>query len=112
MFPCLLFFVNTSAPLNYKVLLYGLKRICKAANVTVVTPHELRHSSTELYMQLGEANEEDIHRTNERLQWVAQNLSDTISGKSKGGFHLRVVDTNGHLTPRKAFLKFRTCAKY
>ena len=50
------------AMLNYKVFLYGVKRICKMAGVPEVTPHELRHSFTELCIQFGGAKMEDIRR--------------------------------------------------
>ncbi|OFZ70901.1 MAG: hypothetical protein A3K03_13970, partial [Bdellovibrionales bacterium RIFOXYD1_FULL_44_7] len=68
--------------LNYESLNSGLKELCRKAGIKVVTPHELRHSSTELYIDKG-ASAEDvrrllnqkslsataryIHRTDERL---------------------------------------------
>ena len=95
--------------LDYSVILRGVKNLCREAGVTIVTPHELRHSCTELYMQLGEASMEDIrrllhhksaqttqryiHRTDERLHWTARNLSNSILGKSKRGFGLHVVNS-------------------
>jgi integrase len=39
----------------------GLKRLCRKAGLPVVTPHELRHSCTELWLESG-ATEEDIIR--------------------------------------------------
>jgi integrase len=47
--------------LLYETLYAGLKRICREAGVTVVSPHGLRHSCTELWMLAG-ANVEDIRR--------------------------------------------------
>lgn len=63
-----------------------LPRLCRRAGVKRITPHELRHSCTELYVQAG-ASAEDlrrllnhkslsatiryIHRTDERLQGIA-----------------------------------------
>lgn len=79
--------------LNYKVYFYGLKRLCKEAGVKVITPHELRHSCTELYVEQG-ASQEDlrrllnqtsltatkryIHRTDERLSGIAKNVGSTL----------------------------------
>lgn len=72
--------------LSYETYLRALRRLCKAAQVPEVTPHELRHSCTELYVQAG-ASAEDIrrllnqssltatarymHRTDERLSGIA-----------------------------------------
>ncbi len=81
--------------LNYRVLLYGVKRLCREAGIRQVTPHELRHSATELYMRFGGSNLEDIrrllnhktdactvryiHRTSEKLQIAAQKVSEAVS---------------------------------
>lgn len=72
--------------LQYEVFLRGLKRHCKALGFIELTPHELRHSCTELYVEQG-AGPEDIrrllnqsslsvtqryiHRTDERLMYIA-----------------------------------------
>lgn len=69
-----------------------LKKLCREAEVKVVTPHELRHSSTELYYEAG-ASVEDIrrllnhkslsstqkyiHRTDRRLSSIAENVGYT-----------------------------------
>jgi len=66
-----------------------LPRLCAQAGVKRVTPHELRHSCTELYVQVG-ASAEDLrrllnhkslsatirymHRTDERLQGIASQI--------------------------------------
>jgi len=47
--------------LSYSSFLYGLRRLCQSHGLTVVTPHELRHSATELWVEQG-ATEEDIVR--------------------------------------------------
>lgn len=47
--------------LPYETYLHALRRICRQAGVPVVTPHELRHSSTEIWIQAG-ASAEDIRR--------------------------------------------------
>lgn len=73
--------------LSYNALLDGVKRLCGEAGVAIVTPHELRHSATELWYEMG-ASEEDlrrllnqksssttrryIHRTDERLKNLAR----------------------------------------
>jgi integrase len=77
--------------LSYETYEDQLKRFCKKAGVKAVTPHELRHSCTELFIQSG-ASAEDIrrllnqksltatarymHRTNERLQGIADKVSE------------------------------------
>jgi integrase len=77
--------------LKYNILLNGLKRLCKKAEVKIITPHELRHSCSELYVQEG-ASAEDIrrllnhsslnvtqryiHRTNERLDGIASKVQN------------------------------------
>ena len=76
--------------LSYSSYLKGLKEICRQAGVDILTPHELRHTATELYYTAG-ANTEDlkrllnhssvrttetyIHRTSERLTGIAQKLA-------------------------------------
>lgn len=80
--------------LSYNTYLRALKRLCETAGVPVVTPHELRHTSTELWVQQG-ATEEDIrrllnhasasttrrymHRTEERLTALGTNLGNSAS---------------------------------
>lgn len=72
--------------LNYDSFLRALQRHCREIGITVVTPHELRHSATELYYTAGASTEDlkrllnhssvkttetYIHRTTERLQQIA-----------------------------------------
>ncbi len=75
--------------LSYETYLRALRRACQEAGVPEVTPHELRHSCAELYVQAG-ATAEDIrrllnqssltatarymHRTDERLNLIASRL--------------------------------------
>jgi integrase len=77
---------NCGEMLSYKVFNKALVKLCNEAGVPRVTPHELRHSCTELYVQHG-ASAEDvrrllnqkslsataryIHRTDPRLQALA-----------------------------------------
>ena len=76
--------------LNFNVYSAGLKSFCRELGLREVTPHELRHSCTELYIEQG-ASEEDImrllnqknssvtrryiHRTPERLARVAAQIT-------------------------------------
>ena len=75
--------------LHYESVRKHLKLLCQRANVPVITPHELRHSATELYFSQS-ANLEDvrrllnhqsltaiapyIHRTDHRLQGIAEQI--------------------------------------
>lgn len=75
--------------LPYHTYLVALRRLCVDAGVLEVTPHELRHTCTEIYVQAG-ASAEDIrrllnhsgftatkhyiHRTDERLTSIAGKL--------------------------------------
>lgn len=84
--------------LSYHSFYSGLKRLCREAGVTAVTPHELRHSCTELYVELG-ASLEDlrrllnhksssvtatyVHQTNERLQKIATEVGRSQSRPPK-----------------------------
>jgi integrase len=79
--------------LSYNTYLPALARLCQRAGVPAITPHELRHSATEVYVQAG-ATEEDlrrllnhasavstrryIHRTNSRLVQIAGNISPAL----------------------------------
>jgi integrase len=45
----------------YQTYYKALGRVCRAAQVPVVSPHELRHSCTELWVQIG-ATQEDLRR--------------------------------------------------
>lgn len=77
--------------LSYDTYYGGLKKLCKEAGVHSVTPHELRHTATELYVQAGASTEDIrrllnhkslnatkhyIHRTDERLARIASTLRD------------------------------------
>ncbi|MGZ3697593.1 MAG: tyrosine-type recombinase/integrase [Bdellovibrionota bacterium] len=76
--------------LNYESFVRkSLPALCKKAGVKRITPHELRHSCTEIYVQAG-ASAEDLrrllnhkslsatirymHRTDERLQSIASKI--------------------------------------
>lgn len=75
--------------LKYEILLAGLRRLCKDAGVKPVSPHELRHSCSEEWVQAG-ASREDIarvlnhsspriterymHRTDERLSAISEKV--------------------------------------
>lgn len=88
--------------LRYESFLLNLRKLCNLTGLPCITPHELRHSATELYLENG-ANTEDIrrllnhssvsttlkylHRTGSRLQNIADSLSLTSVHASK----LRVV---------------------
>jgi integrase len=79
--------------LAYETYEDQLPRFCKRAGVTRVTPHELRHSCTELYVQAG-ASAEDVrrllnqksltatarymHRTDERLKSIAGRIGEPL----------------------------------
>lgn len=85
-----------SIMLHYTVFNVTLKRLCKENGLPIVTPHELRHSSTELYVENG-ASVEDIrrllhhksgattmryiHRSDERLNGLAEKVGNKISHK-------------------------------
>lgn len=81
---------NQGKMLPYPTYIVALKKICEEAGVPQVTPHELRHTCTEIYVQAG-ASAEDIrrllnhsgftatkhyiHRTDERLNSIAGSIS-------------------------------------
>lgn len=80
--------------LQYNVLMKGLKRLCTKAGVTVITPHELRHSCSEGWIHRGASqmdvarvlNQSDprtteryLHRSDDRLKAIAQGWAE---GKS------------------------------
>jgi len=93
--------------LNYRVLLYGLKNLCRRAGVKTVTPHELRHSYSELCIHFGDASVEDvrrllhhksldatkryIHRTEERLTKVASMLNQNLPSLRRSEHRLKLV---------------------
>lgn len=75
--------------LQYEQLLYQLKKLCKQAEIPVITPHELRHSTAELYFNQSASiedvrklfNHQDatttklyVHRTDSRLQAIADQI--------------------------------------
>ena len=47
---------------SYNTLLRGVRRLCAEAKVSIITPHEMRHSTSELWYQDGGASKEDIRR--------------------------------------------------
>ena len=75
--------------LKYEYFYGALKRVCKQAGVTEIRPHELRHSTSELYFNNG-ATVEDIrrllnqsslnataayiHKTSDRVKLLAKNV--------------------------------------
>jgi integrase len=88
---------ETGEMLPYGTYLQALRRACREAGVPEVTPHELRHSCTELYVQAG-ATAEDIrrllnqssltatarymHRTEARLNSIAERVGAPASESS------------------------------
>lgn len=50
--------IYSGAMLEYKKIYNGVKKLCKEYGVPEVTPHELRHSRTKLWMQNGASIEE------------------------------------------------------
>lgn len=83
-----------------------LKILCKEAEVTIITPHELRHSCTELYIEQG-ASVEDIrrllnqkslnatacylHRTDDRLSALAGKVGSQIINFDEPRPYLKAV---------------------
>jgi integrase len=76
--------------LPYETYLRALARACRKAGVKVITPHELRHSSTEIWVRAGASTEDIrrllnhsnlsatmgyIHRTDSRLSEVGKGVS-------------------------------------
>ncbi len=76
--------------LKYDGVKSGLRRICKRLGVKRITPHEMRHSATDLYYTAGASTEDlrrllnhsstqttkiYIHRTDKRLSEVANNIT-------------------------------------
>jgi integrase len=81
--------------LSHNAFLRNLTRLCKQTGVKRVTPHELRHSCTEIFVQNG-ASQEDlrrllnhsslsatqkyIHRTDDRLNALAASIERPDQG--------------------------------
>ena len=80
---------TTGNMLNYNRFLTHLETLCRKANVQRITPHELRHSCTELYVEQGASSEDIrrllnqsslsatapyIHRTPERLKSLSERV--------------------------------------
>lgn len=75
--------------LSYNTFQKALKSLCRKAGVLELSPHELRHTCTEIWIEAG-ASQEDlrrllnhsspsstaayIHRTNERLQRISETV--------------------------------------
>lgn len=85
--------------LPYETYLRAIRRLCKDAGVPVVTPHELRHSCTELYVEQGATTEDlrrllnhanadttkkYVHRTDERLTALAERIGNFPNSFSFG----------------------------
>jgi integrase len=77
--------------LSYDTFIKALKSLCRKADVPVITPHELRHSCTEIWVQAGASTEDIrrllnhhsldstqnyIHRTSPRLHALGARLDD------------------------------------
>ena len=87
---------------SYERFLKHLRKACAELGLPIVTPHELRHSCTELFIEQG-AGEEDIirllnhsgassvrryiHRHSKRLASIAAKIEVAESGQT----HLRIV---------------------
>jgi site-specific recombinase XerD len=84
--------------LSYQTLYKGLKALCRTAGLPEVSPHELRHSCTELWVhngaskedcgrQLNQSNasttERYMHRTTDRLEAIGANF--TLPGFGEDG---------------------------
>lgn len=91
--------------LSYETYIKAVKRACHKAGVPIVTPHELRHSCTEIYVQAGASTEDIrrllnqksltatkryIHRTDERLNQIAGRIGKptltVIEGSGNSSF--------------------------
>lgn len=96
--------------LNYDSFRKALTTACRKLGMTEISPHELRHSATELYYSAGAGTEDlkrllnhksaqttqtYIHRTDERLSKIAGTINNVIpihvSPKSES--HGHIVDT-------------------
>jgi len=107
---------------SYNTLLRNFKRLCAEAEVLVITPHEGRHSTSELWCDNG-ANLEDIrrllgqtksdttqrymHRSDNRLKKIAKGVAkDLLTKDSKGGkdgkIELEESDENVIMFPAKS----------
>lgn len=96
---------NKGGMLSYHTLQKALGRICTEAGVHKITPHELRHSATELWVE-SDASQVDVqrmlnhksasstvgymHRTNGRLQKLSERVGLSL---------LRVVSGNEDSVP-------------
>lgn len=102
-------------PFSYGAYQRGLRDLCKTLGLPKVTPHELRHSATELYFQAGASTEDVrrllnhaslsatkryIHRTDERLNRIAEGVSEALfrdvsisaTGEKKSGQEVPTVE--------------------
>lgn len=94
---------QTGGMLPYKSLYYGVRKLCKAAGITEVGTHALRHSTSELFVQEG-GNLEDIrrllhhrspqttlryiHRSEDRLHDLSQKVSAAMGEDLKQSLSL------------------------
>jgi integrase len=85
-----------SQMLSYNTLLRHLRRLCKQAGVRSIATHGMRHSTSELWYEMG-ASEEDVarlldqkstattkrykHRADERLKRIAVDVGKPASGR-------------------------------
>lgn len=101
--------------LSYDTYIRALKRLCTTAGVTEISPHEARHSCTELWVQAG-ASAEDlrrllnhtdlsstagyIHRTEERLHAIGSLIAPGSLRVIEGGAPTQMqtqLCTNGRI---------------
>ncbi len=76
--------------LEQKKLHNGLEALCKRAGVAIISPYEMRHSCTEIWIAMGasiedlrrqlnhksvETTQRYVHRTDDRLQSIAQKIA-------------------------------------
>jgi integrase len=97
--------------LQYVTYLKALRRLCAKAGLPIMTPHELRHTCTEIYVQAG-ASEEDIgrllqqksreatkrymHRTEGRLRAIAGRVGNPSTPVAESGAAVGTSGGNGN----------------
>lgn len=95
----------TGGMLSYNTYHRVLRRLCQDAGVPNVTPHELRHSATELWIQAG-ASESDIqrllnHKSSEPTRRYIHHSGDRLNeiGKQVGKPVLTVITNQNRNVP-------------